>query len=150
MKKVIITVMIVLLLGGAAWFVLLRPEQVSRERLTEDFNSHQQAYKDVASYLHSKHITTELTDIPLAGEEYLGIVYEDSDAYDAFMSGWMQLMCEDHEAIRSDGNTVTFIYESTGGLLVRKKGYVIYCDPHEVNGTDRLRLANDWDLYITK
>ena len=150
MKKVIIIVLIVLLLGGAAWFFLLRPEQVTRENLTQDFESQRKSYEDVAIYLQTKHITTELTDIPMAGETYPGIVYEDSDAYRAFMEGWMQLMCEDHEAIRSDGHTVTFVYESTGGLLVRKKGYVIYCDSHEVNGTDRLRLANDWDLYITK
>lgn len=150
MKRVIITLIVLVIVGGAAFVVLLWPEQVSQDALKQDFSAHQRSYEDVAAYMSKKHIKAEITDIPISGTTVDGITYEDSDAYTAFMDGWMNLMCEDHKAIRSDGTTVTFVYKSTGGLLTRRHGEVVYHDPHAVDGVEYFRLSNDWTLHIYK
>jgi hypothetical protein len=48
MKKFFIVLIILAIAGGAAWFFLLRPETISQETLTQDFEMHRQAYEDVA------------------------------------------------------------------------------------------------------
>ena len=103
MKKILITLIIITLVGGVAWFFLLRPETISQERLTQDFEAHRKAYEDIASYLYKKDITTEIRDIPMSGKQFEGVVYENTDEYRAFMDGIYVIMEADHDAIISDG-----------------------------------------------
>ena len=48
MKKFLIAFIILAVVGGVTWFFLLRPETISQETLTQDFEMHRQAYEDVA------------------------------------------------------------------------------------------------------
>ena len=151
MKKILIALIILTVAGGAAWFFLLRPEIISQETLTQDFESHRQAYEDVAYYLKKKNITTEINDIPIAGKKYDGVVYEDSDEYSAFMDGIYVIMQEDHDAIISDGSSVEFVYHSTGGKLRKLYGSVIYNGEKSVDGKVTVPLTTDgWHLYLAK
>jgi hypothetical protein len=137
--------------GTAAWFVLLRPEAVSQETLTSDFAAHRQAYEAIASYLTERKITTEITDIPIAGQKYEGVSNDGTDAYGAFMEAIYEIMEEDHDRIVSDGEHVEFIYHSTGGLLNAKNGSVIYASEESVLYQDTLPLnAENWHLYLAK
>lgn len=43
----IIVMIVMAVMGGAAWFFLLRPETISQKTLTQDFEAHRQAYEDV-------------------------------------------------------------------------------------------------------
>lgn len=151
MKKLLIALIVFVVGGGAAWFVLLRPEAVSQEKLTQDFEAHRQAYEDIALYLKSHKISTEIIDIPLAGKSYDGVVYENSAEYTAFMDGIYEIMKEDHDAIISDGKTVEFIYHSTGGKLRKLYGSVIYNGEKKVDGKVTVPLTTDgWHLYIAQ
>ena len=151
MKKILIALVILVLVGGIAWFILLRPEVISQETVTQDFQAHRKAYEDVAYYLQEKKITTEITDIPLAGHSYEGVVFEDSDAYRAFMDGIYEIMCEDHDAIVSDGESVEFVYHSTGGKFVKLYGSVIYNGEKNVEGKITVPLTTDgWHLYLAQ
>ena len=51
MRKFLIALLILAVVGGTAWFILLRPEVISQELLTQDFETHRQAHEDVAQYL---------------------------------------------------------------------------------------------------
>ena len=151
MKKFLIVLIVLAVTGGAAWFVLLRPDTISQERLTQDFETNRQAYQDIALYLNSHKITTEITDIPVAGENYDGVVYEDSDEYSAFMDGIYVIMQEDHDAIISDGKTVEFVYHSTGGKFSKLYGSVIYNGEKKVEGKVSVPLTTDgWHLYLAQ
>ena len=151
MKKFLIVLIVLAVAGGAAWFFMLRPEVISQETLAQDFETHRQAYEDVAYYLKKKNITTEITDIPKAGHDYEGVIYENSDEYSAFMDGVMVLMQEDHDAIISDGRTVEFVYHSTGGKFRKLYGSVIYNGFGNVDGKVTVPLTTDgWHLYLTQ
>lgn len=151
MKKLLIAFIILAVVGGAAWFVLLRPETISQETLTQDFETHRQAYEDIAMYLRDHKITTEITDIPIADKNYDGVVYEDSDEYRAFMDSVAEIMSEDHDAIISDGRTVEFVYHSTGGKLCKLCGSVIFNGVNTVEGKVTVPLTTDgWHLYIAQ
>ena len=151
MKKLLITLIVLVVAGGVAWFFLLRPEMISQETLTQDFEAHRQAYEDVANYLTKKKITTEITDIPISGKQYEGVEFEDTDEYRAFMDGIMVIMQEDHDAIISDGRTVEFVYHSTGGKLRKLYGSVIYNGFSSVDGKVTVPLTTDgWHLYIAQ
>ncbi len=151
MKKFLIVLIVLAVVGGVGWFFLLRPEAISQETLTQDFETHRQAYDDVAYYLTKKNITTEITDIPKSGHDYKGITFEDSDEYRAFMDGVMVLMQEDHDAIISDGRTVEFVYHSTGGRLRKLYGSVIYNGIKKVDGKVTVPLTTDgWHLYLAQ
>ncbi len=151
MKKFLIALIILAVVGGAAWFVLFRPERISQETLTQDFEAHRQAYEDIALYLKDHKITTEITDIPIAGNNYDGVMFQDSDEYRAFMDGVMEIMSEDHDAIISDGKTVEFVYHSTGGKLCKLYGSVIYNGGKKVDGKITVPLTTDgWHLYIAQ
>ena len=151
MKKFLIAFIILAVFGGAAWFVLFRPERISQETLTQDFETHQKAYEEIAMYLKSHNITTEITDIPIAGKNYDGVVFEDSDEYRAFMDGVMEIMSEDHDAIISDGITVEFVYHSTGGKLNRLYGSVIFNGMKKTEGKITVPLTTDgWHLNIAQ
>ena len=151
MKKILITLIVLAVAGCVAWFFLLRPEVISQETLTQDFEAHRQAYEDVAYYLKKKNITTNITDIPMAGHDYEGVTYEDSDEYSAFMDGIMVIMQEDHDAIISDGKTVEFVYHSTGGKFRKLYGSVIYNGLSKVDGKVTVPLTTDgWHLYIAQ
>ena len=151
MKKLLIAFIILAVVGGSAWFVLLRPETISQETLTQDFETHRQAYEDIAMYLRDHKITTEITDIPIADKNYDGVVYEDSDEYRAFMDSVTDIMSEDHDAIISDGRTVEFVYHSTGGKLCKLCGSVIFNGVNTVEGKVTVPLTTDgWHLYIAQ
>lgn len=149
MKKILIAFIIFAVVGGAAWFVLLRPETISQATLTQDFEAHRQAYQNIALYLNSHAISTEITDIPMAGKNYDGVVFEDSDEYRDFMDGIYVIMEEDHDAIISDGKSVEFVYHSTGGKLRKLYGSVIYNGEKKVDGKVTVPLTTDgWHLFI--
>lgn len=151
MKKLLIAFIILAVVGGSAWFVLLRPETISQETLTQDFETHRQAYEDIAMYLRDHKITTEITDIPIADKNYDGVVYEDSDEYRAFMDSVTEIMSEDHDSIISDGRTVEFVYHSTGGKLCKLCGSVIFNGVNTVEGKVTVPLTTDgWHLYIAQ
>lgn len=151
MKKILITLIVLAVAGCVAWFFLLRPEVISQETLTQDFEAHRQAYEDVAYYLKKKNITTNITDIPMAGHNYEGVTYENSDEYSAFMDGIMVIMQEDHDAIISDGKNVEFVYHSTGGRLRKLYGSVIYNGLSKIDGKVTVPLTTDgWHLYIAQ
>lgn len=151
MKKFLIAFIILAVVGGAAWFVLFRPERISQETLTQDFETHRQAYEDIAMYLRDHKITTEITDIPIADKNYDGVVYEDSDEYRAFMDSVTEIMSEDHDSIISDGRTVEFVYHSTGGKLCKLYGSVIFNGVNTVEGKVTVPLTtNGWHLYIAQ
>lgn len=151
MKKFLIALIVLAFAGGMAWFFLLRPETISQETLTQDFEAHRQAYEDVAHYLIKKDITTEIKDIPMAGKQYDGVEYEDTDEYRAFIEAIYVIMEEDHDAIISDGETVEFVYHSTGGKFRKLYGSVIYNGEKTVNGKVTVPLTTDgWHLYIAQ
>jgi hypothetical protein len=151
MKRYLTALFILTLAGVVAWFFLFRPETVSQETLMQDFATHRQAYEDIAAYLQSRHIHTVITDIPIAGQSYEGVVPENSDAYSAFMDGLYVIMGEDHDRIISDGKTVEFVYHSTGGAFVRVYGSVIYTGRNQVDGKITVPLkAAGWHLYLSK
>ena len=151
MRKKLIALVILAVVGVAAWFFLLRPETISQETLTQDFGAHRQAYEDIAYYLAKKDITTEIKDIPMAGKHYDGVVYEDTDEYRAFMEAIYVIMEEDHDAIISDGETVEFVYHSTGGKFRKLYGSVIYNGEKQVKGKVTVPLTTDgWHLYIAQ
>ena len=151
MKKFLIALLVLAVVGGIAWFILLRPETISQERLTQDFEAHRQAYDDVALYLNSHNISTEIADIPMAGNSYEGVVFEDTDEYRAFMDGIYVIMEEDHDAIHSDGKTVEFVYHSTGGVFNKLYGSVIYNGERKVDGKITVPLTTDgWHLYLAQ
>lgn len=153
-KKILIAlivVAVVAVVGGVAWFFLLRPESISQETLTQDFETHRQAYEDVAHYLIKNNITAEITDIPKAGHDYEGITHENTDEYSAFMDGVYEIMQEDYDAIISDGKTVEFVYHSTGGKFRKLYGSVIYNGEEKVEGKVTVPLTADgWHLYIAQ
>lgn len=151
MKKILIALIILIAAGGIGWFTLLRPESVSQETITQDFETHRKAYEDAASYLIKNNITAEITDIPESGKSYEGITYEESADYAAFMDGIYEIMQEDHDAVISDGKTVEFVYHSTGGKLRRLYGSVIYNGEDRVDGKVTVPLTTDgWHLLIAK
>ncbi|MCR5121952.1 MAG: hypothetical protein K6B74_05985 [Ruminococcus sp.] len=151
MKKIIIVLFVLAAACGAAWFFLLRPETVSQDTLTKDFEAHRQAYVDIAYYLTQKGITTQIDDIPMSGKKFEGVAFEESDDYRAFMEGVYVLMREDHDAIISDGRSVEFVYHSTGGKLNKLYGSVIYNGRKEVIGKKTVTLAPDgWHLYLAQ
>lgn len=150
MKKIIIA-LIVLAAGVSAWFFLLRPETISQETLTQDFETHRQAYEDIAYYLTNKNITTEIKDIPMAGKQFDGVVYEDTGEYRKFMKAIYVIMEEDHDAIISDGKTAEFVYHSTGGKFRKLYGSVIYNGEKKVDGKVTVPLTTDgWHLYLVQ
>lgn len=151
MKRFLLVLIVLAVVGGAAWFVLLRPETISQETLTQDFETHRQAYEDVALYLKEHKISTEITDIPISGKSYDGVVFEDTDEYRAFMDGVMKIMRENHDVIVSDGRTVEFVYHSTGGKLRKLYGAVIFNGENKVEGKVTVPLTTDgWHLYIAQ
>lgn len=150
MKKLIITFLLIIAAGGAAWFFLLFPEEISQERLTEDFNAHRAAYVTIGTYLRKRNITTEIDDIPIAGRKFKGIEKEDSEEYGQFMDAIYEIMQEDHDVIRSDGLSVEFVYRSTGGRLTKLYGSVIYNGFDKVEGKITVPLADGWHLYLAQ
>lgn len=151
MKKIIIALIVLAVTGGVAWFFLFRPEVISQEALTQDFETHRQAYEDVAYYLKKKNITTEINDIPISGKQFDGVEFEDTDEYRAFMDAIFEIMREDHDAIISDGKTVEFVYHSTGGKFRKLYGSVIYNGSSKVAGKVTVPLTTDsWHLYIAQ
>ena len=151
MKKLLTVLTVLAVAGGAAWFYLLRPETISQQTLTQDFETHREAYEDIALYLKQKNITTEITDIPVSGKSYEGVEYEASDEYTAFIDGIYEIMEEDHDAVISDGKTVEFVYHSTGGKLRKMYGSVIYNGESKVPGKVTVPLTtNGWHLYLAQ
>ena len=125
-KKIFGYAILAAAVGAVGWFFLLRPEQINQEFLISDYALHQQYYNDLATYLTDKGISTEITDIPTAGEKYPNVNYEDSKAYSAFMDAAMKLMETDRDKITSDGRTVEFVIHSTGGVFTRKSASLYY------------------------
>ena len=151
MKKILIALLILAVVCGVAWFVLLRPETLSQDTITADFETNRKAYEDVASYLREKHITAEITKKPKEGQEIPGIAAEQSAEYTAFTEGVSLLLSDDHDAIISDGETVEFVYHSTGGVFVKLYGSVIYNGAQKVDGKITVPLTTDgWHLFIAK
>lgn len=150
MKKIVIALIVFLIAGGAAWFILLRPESISQDRLTEDFEAHRPAYDTVASYLIKNDISAEITDILTSGKTF-GIRTEDSDEFLAFEEAVGEIMRDDHDVIISDGKSVEFVYHSTGGMLQKLRGSVIYNGQNKVEGKITVPLTTDgWHLYIAQ
>ena len=130
--------------------MLLRPETVSQTAMTQDFETNRQAYEDTAAYLTNKGISADITDVSKDGS-YDGIEAEDSAEYRAFMDGVEEIMSGEHDAIRSDGSTVEFVYHSTGGKLRRLYGSVIYNGGKKVEGKVTVPLTTDgWHLYLAQ
>lgn len=125
-KKTFRVVLLAAAAGAVGWFFLLRPEQINEEFLISDFALHQQSYRDLAGYLTDKGISTEITDIPISGQKYPNVNYEDTKPYTAFMDAAMKLMSENRDRITSDGKTVEFVIHSTGGTFTRKTGSLYY------------------------
>lgn len=151
MKKLLIILMVLLVAGGTGWFFLLRPEAISQEVLTEDFNSHRKAYDIIAKYLTTRHMTVEITDILIAGRDNFGIRNDGSPEYGDFCDAIYDIMQEDHDAIKSDGMTVEFVYHSTGGKMNKLYGSIIYNGFKKVDGKITVPLTTDgWHLYIAQ
>ena len=56
MKKLLIVLLVLVVAGGTGWFLLLRPEEISQERLMEDFETHRAAYRAIAEYLTERNL----------------------------------------------------------------------------------------------
>lgn len=150
MKKIAVVLIILVIAGAAAWFFLLRPESVSQENLTNDFETHRKAYDAVAGYLIKNKISAEIEGILMSGNTY-GIKTDDSDEFRTFAEAVEEIMAKEHDAIISDGKTVEFVYHSTGGKLRRLYGSVIYNGQNKVGGKVTVPLTTDgWHLYIAQ
>lgn len=151
MNKIIKVVFLLLIIGAVGWFFLLRPEQITQENLTQEFTNHEQSYKDIAYYLTKNNITTRIDNIPIAGTNYPGVKNDETPEYGSFIDAIYVVMEEDRDLIQSDGNTVEFIFHSTGGLLNRRKGSVIFCIEDTPPTKEAVPLSqNGWYIRISE
>ena len=115
MKKLLIVLLVLVVAGGTGWFLLLHPEEISQERLTEDFETHRASYRAIAEYLTERNMSVEITDIFKADSNNFGIRNDGSEEYGIFCGAVYEIMQTDHDAIISKGMAVEFVYHSTGG-----------------------------------
>lgn len=149
LKQALIAGAVLVAAGAAAWFVLLRPEQISQDAMTESFTTHQEAFYTVAGYLTKNKITADITGFFSVDENY-GVGKFGDEAYSDCAAAVEELMSRDCERIVSDGKTVEFVYPSTGGTFTQLYGAVIYNGKSEVDGKITAALNRDgWHLYIT-
>ena len=149
-KKIMITLLILLVVGGVAWFLLLRPESISQDSITASFIEHEEAFETVAAYLDENDIPAEITGF-LSMENSYGIATNDSNKFRAFAEGIEELASEDCTKIISDGDTVEFVYPGTGGYFNKLYGSVIFNGEKKVEGKSTVPLnTNGWHLYIAQ
>lgn len=142
----------VLLLGAlaAGWYFLFFPEQISQETVTQSFETHEAAMRDVAEYLVVNHISTDITGFFTIDENY-SVQKQDEDAYVRMVEAVEQLLTKDYSEIISDGKTVEFVCCSTGGYFNRLYGSVIYNGQSQVDGKITVPLnTSGWHLYLAQ
>lgn len=139
-----------LILFSCGWYLLMHPSQVTKESLLDAYNAQQQAFENVASYLASKDISTDITDMPSV-DNHFGVPKEDSAAYENYNSGMVTLMQHDVREVIVNGSIVRFVLKKHGGFLVREYGVIASGDaPISLNGSPRDDLAEGWYFYIMK
>lgn len=149
-KKIIITLLILLVVGGTAWFFLLRPESISQDSVTASFMKHEEAFETVAAYLDENDISAEITGFLSIDNSY-GIVRKESTEFRAFAEAVEELISDDCTEIISDGDTVEFVYHSTGGYFNKLYGSVIFNGQEKVEGKITVPLnTNGWHLYLAQ
>lgn len=65
LKKIIITLLILLVAGGVAWFLLFRPESISQDSITTSFTEHRKVFETVAAYLDENNISADIKEVVL-------------------------------------------------------------------------------------
>lgn len=149
-KKIIITLLILLVAGGVAWFLLFRPESISQDSITVSFTEHMKVFETVAAYLDENDISAEITGF-LSMENSYGIAINNSDEFRAFAAAVEELTSQDCAEIISDRDTVEFVYPGTGGYFNKLYGSVIFNGEKKVEGKITIPLnTNGWHLYIAQ
>ena len=139
----------ILILIGAAWFLLLRSPGITKESIRETLNAQSTYYKAVADYLISKDYNTEITDLPTIDHSF-GIKGEDTNAYRDFISAIEKLYEKEGKLIiRTDGNYVLFKHPAQGGLLSQAYFVIaVNADGHSLTGEQPASLGvGDWQYY---
>lgn len=148
MKKFVCIALTILVLGVIAWFILLRPSDISQELVTESFKSKEKSFMVVAEYLVDNNITTEINGL-LTHDNNYGVPIINENDYRKFNEAVEVIMYKGFVSIVSDGESVEFIYESSGGILNRLGASIIYNGKDRVDGKPTVRLNNNgWHLYI--
>lgn len=141
-----------LILCGAAYFLLLRDSRYSDTTAAGIFAEHQSAYAEVVSYMKKKEIVTVVPEIPTIDHRY-GIVPEDTDPYRAFLDAMTELLNTDVDEIKSDEETVQFVLNKSGGLLINEQMIIICGEaaPPTIDSAPRSELPEkNWYYYIRK
>ena len=121
-----VVIAVVFLLGvlTAVWSVLLFPEEISPAFVTQSFETHETAMQDVAYYLVKYNISTDITSYFTIDENY-GVEKIDENSYVKLVTGVDELLSNRYTEIISDGKTVEFVCQSTGGYFTKLYGSVI-------------------------
>ena len=102
----------------------------------------------VAEYLVDNNITTEINGL-LTHDNNYGVPIINENDYRKFNEAVEVIMYKEFVSIVSDGESVEFIYESSGGILNRLGASIIYNGKDRVDGKPTVRLNNNgWHLYI--
>ena len=144
------TIIVIVLLCALAvgWYLLFFPEEISEERLTDSFKNHEAAMNDIANYLVKNNISADITGFFTIDDNY-GVPKLDETSYRNMVTATEELLTKEYSEIISDGKTVEFIYESTGGYFNKLYGSVIYNGEDGVDGRITVSLnTKGWHLYI--
>lgn len=144
-----------LILFGAAWFLLLRESLHTEEYIkSEYFSAHSQALETIVSYLCDKcgDQYIDITDLPTIDNRGFGVPSEDTPAYRAYSDGIFEVMETAFQEIIYDNGSVQFVSHKSGGFLVQDYVIVAYKeDDITVKKAPRTILSGeDWTYFVVK
>ncbi len=146
--KIIIGVVITTVIVTAVWLIFLRPSDISQESVTQSFELHKSEFATVATYLTENNISADITGAVTDDNSY-GISQSNDNSYHSFTEAVKLLMYDDCTAIVSDGKTVEFSYDSSGGFFNKLNASVIYNGEDKVDAKITVPLSESgWHLYI--
>lgn len=147
MKKIIIGILITAVILTVGWFILLRPSNITQKGITESFDLHKNAFNTVAEYLTGNNISAEIDGFLTPDNDY-GIVEITENTFQEFTIAVKELTSKDCKSIVSNGESVEFVYHSSGGLFNRLNASIIYNGKDTVDKKITVPLGDGWHLYI--
>ena len=147
--RLIVTLILLAILGMAAYFILLTPSGNNAESAKKLFQDHQSDFKTTAEYLLDKNIDTDILGFRTIDENY-GIHGDDSKQFKDFAKALSDLQNGEIAIVRSHGGSVTFETYTDGGLLVRDYIALTYAPDESQTAAGQALSEKRWFWSVRK
>lgn len=143
MKKFIVILVLMMIVGGVAEIFFLRPETVSVDAVKSEYEKNRECYETIGYYLAENNISADIKGV-LTDDETYGVPVISDASYVKFNAAVQIVMGEKITEIISADNSVEFLFESTGGGATKLSGKLIYGGEKEGS----VKINDDWYMIV--